>query len=175
MADTPDPAAPPPSDEPPGSPSGVPLFDNQLTHAVRESAQQIWQAGLGAFAKAQGEGAKVFDTLVKEGLAFQHKTQTAAEEKITAATERLTRLSDDVQNKAGQQWDRLERVFEGRVAQALTKLGVPTRGDIDALCERIDALTAEVARLTPKRASGRSAAAKKVVAKKAPARKRATP
>ncbi|MEN9867996.1 MAG: hypothetical protein RL748_3586, partial [Pseudomonadota bacterium] len=41
--------------------------DKQLASAVRTSAQQIWQAGLGAFAKAQEEGGKVFTKLVKEG------------------------------------------------------------------------------------------------------------
>ena len=39
----------------------------QLSSAVKDSAQQIWLAGLGAFAKAQEEGSKVFDALVKEG------------------------------------------------------------------------------------------------------------
>ncbi|PAK99390.1 poly(hydroxyalkanoate) granule-associated protein, partial [Staphylococcus hominis] len=31
------------------------------------SAQQIWLAGLGVFARAQAEGSRVFDDLVKEG------------------------------------------------------------------------------------------------------------
>ena len=37
--------------------------DSQLSATIRESAQQIWLAGLGAFAKAQQEGNKVFDAL----------------------------------------------------------------------------------------------------------------
>jgi len=49
--------------------------DKQLADAVRTSAQQIWQAGLGAFAKAQEEGGKVFAKLVKEGTALQKRTQ----------------------------------------------------------------------------------------------------
>ena len=44
--------------------------DNQLVQTVRDSAQQIWLAGLGAFSKAQEEGGKVFETLVKEGLSL---------------------------------------------------------------------------------------------------------
>ena len=55
------------------------LLDSQLGQAIKDSAQQIWAAGLGAFAKVQGEGGKVFDTLVKEGLTLQKKTQSAAE------------------------------------------------------------------------------------------------
>ncbi len=35
--------------------------DSKLAQTVRESAQQIWLAGLGAFSKAQAEGSKMFD------------------------------------------------------------------------------------------------------------------
>ena len=31
------------------------LFDSQLAGAVKDSAQQIWLAGMGAFARAQAE------------------------------------------------------------------------------------------------------------------------
>lgn len=160
-----------------GAPSVAHLLDNQFAGAVRDSAQQIWQAGLGAFAKAQGEGTKVFDALVKEGLTIQRKTQAAAEEKITEVTEKMTKLSGGVQVKAGQQWDRLESIFEERVAKAMGKLGVPSSHDIEALIARIDTLAAEVAKLskTPsaKTAAKKAAPAKKAAAKRAAPRKRA--
>jgi hypothetical protein len=38
-----------------------------LSKSVLASSHQIWLAGLGAFSKAQEGGAKVFDTLVKQG------------------------------------------------------------------------------------------------------------
>ena len=47
----------------------------QLSSTVKDSAQQIWLAGLGAFSKAQEEGGKVFEALVKEGMTIQRKTQ----------------------------------------------------------------------------------------------------
>ena len=40
----------------------------QLSGSVKDSAQQIWQAGLGAFTRAQAEGSKAFESLVKEGV-----------------------------------------------------------------------------------------------------------
>ena len=106
-----------------GTPSMAQLFDSQLASSVKDSAQQIWQAGLGAFAKAQGEGGKVFESLVKEGVSIQRRTQAAAEEKLGEVSNRMTKLSDDVQTRAGQQWDKLESIFEERVAKALGKLG----------------------------------------------------
>ena len=58
------------------------LMDSQLANSVKDSAQQIWLAGMGAFSQAREEGTKVFEALVKEGMNLQKKTQGIAEEKI---------------------------------------------------------------------------------------------
>jgi poly(hydroxyalkanoate) granule-associated protein len=148
----------------------------QLSGTVRESAQQIWLAGLGAFAKAQEEGGKVFETLVKEGTAIQRKTQAAAEEKISEATNRMATMATDISAKASGQWGKLEDIFEERVSKALNKLGVPSAKDIDVLVARIDELNRNVAKLSAKgagtaRAPSNSAA--KPAAKRAGSRKSA--
>ena len=127
--------------------SGVHLADS-----VKESAQQIWQAGLGAIAKAQAEGSKALESLVKEGTSMQRKTQAAAEEKISEATSRMTAMAGDISNKASGQWDKLESIFEDRVVKALNKLGVPSAKDVSALIARIDELNASVQHLTAKAA-----------------------
>ena len=130
----------------------------QRSSAVKDSAQQIWLAGLGAFSKAQKEGGKVFDTLVKEGLAIQRKTQATAEEKISEATSRMGDMASDIQSRAGNRWDKLENIFEERVAKALGKLGVPLARDVVALAERIDVLDRQVRQLSGgKPAAGPSA------------------
>jgi poly(hydroxyalkanoate) granule-associated protein len=148
----------------------------QLSGTVKDSAQQIWLAGLGAFSKAQEEGGKVFDALVKEGMSIQRKTQAVAEEKISEATSRMASMATDISSKASGQWDKLEGIFEERVARALNKLGVPSAKDIDVLIARIDELNRSVAKLSAK---GGGAPAAKGAAKSAaksavkPARKRA--
>lgn len=150
----------------------------QLSSTVKESAQQIWLAGLGAFSKAQEEGGKVFEALVKEGLTIQRKTQAVAEEKITEATSRVTTMASDIGSKAQGQWDKLENIFEDRVAKALAKLGVPSARDLEALSARVDAL-AKRSKAAPAKAAAKPAAkapAKKAAAKKAaPAKAAAKP
>ncbi|WP_153147255.1 phasin family protein [Dechloromonas sp. H13] len=146
------------------------LSENQLAQTVRESAHQIWLAGLGAYSKAQEEGNKVFDALVKEGETIQKKTRKAADEKMAV-----------VAGKAAGTWDRLEQVFEDRVARALSSLGVPTKKDIDKLSKRVAELTAVVQQLTEaqegtaKKVATKAAAVpatvKAVAAKAAPAKK----
>ncbi|CAN5848734.1 hypothetical protein BH11PSE8_BH11PSE8_45500 [soil metagenome] len=127
--------------------SSAKLFDSALASSVKDSAQQIWLAGLGAFARAQAEGTKVFESLVKEGATVQKKTQSAAEEKISEVTGKVTAMAEDVQAKYGQQWGKLETIFEERTAKALNKLGVPSAKDVEALMKRIDDLSAQLAKL----------------------------
>ena len=151
---------------------------SHLAASVKDSAQQIWLAGMGAFSKAQEEGTKVFETLVKEGLNLQKKTQGLAEDKISEVTGRMSAMADNVTAKAGQNWDKLEAIFEARTAKAMGKLGVPTAKDVDALVKRVDALAAAVTRLSKAapakaarttKAGQRTASAKP--AAKAPARR----
>lgn len=150
------------------SPAG--LLDSQLAGAVKDSAQQIWLAGMGAFAKAQEEGGKVFDALVKEGASLQKRTQGMAEDKISEVTGRMSAMAGSVTAKAGSNWDKLEAIFEQRTAKALGKLGVPTAKDVDALIKRVDALAAQVAKLNQAPAARRTAASKAPAAKKAAAK-----
>ena len=54
--------------------------------------------------------------------------------------------------KASGQWDKLENIFEDRVAKALNKLGVPSAKDVNALIARIDELNKAVEKLSAKTA-----------------------
>ncbi len=149
--------------------------DKQLADAVRTSAQQIWQAGLGAFAKAQEEGGRVFAKLVKEGTALQKRTQQLANGKVGEVTDTVAKMADNVSKQAAGSWDKLEKVFEDRVSRSLKTLGVPTQKDIQALTKRVEDLNKAVAALSGKKpATTRGAAktaAKKVAAR--PAAKKA--
>ncbi len=143
---------------------------SQLAGAVKDSAQQIWLAGMGAFSKAQEEGTKVFEALVKEGMSLQKKTQGLAEDKISEVTGKMSAMADTVSAKAGQNWDKLESIFEARTAKALNKLGVPTAKDVDALVQRVDALAAAVAKLGKAPAGKAPAKAAKPAKAAAPAK-----
>lgn len=139
--------------------------DKELANAVRSSAQQIWQAGLGAFAKAQEEGGRVFSKLVKEGTQFQQR----AEDKVADVSDSVGKLADGVGKHASGSWDKLEQVFEERVARALATIGVPTQHDIVALHAKLDALSAQVAALSQPAAKAVRTPAQPVAARAAKA------
>lgn len=140
--------------------------DSQLAAAIKDSAQQIWLAGLGAYSKAQEEGQKVFNALVKEGNSIQKRTMRITEDKVTEVTSRVGKLAGGLQKQANGTWDKLETVFEERVERALTRLGVPTNKEIGDLTRRVEQLTASVQKLSGGRAT-KAAAPRKRVAKKA--------
>lgn len=149
--------------------------DNQLAAAIRDSATQIWLAGVGAFAKARDERNRVFQALVREGRGIQLRTRAMAEERIGEVAGRVT----EVRDRATESWDKLEQVFEDRVSRALARLGVPTHKDVKALIKRVDELTASLnamgsaAAAGPASAAPEAGAAKKTAAKKTAARKTA--
>jgi poly(hydroxyalkanoate) granule-associated protein len=147
--------------------------EHQFARSVRDSAQQIWLAGLGAFAKAHEEGGKVFESLVQEGEILHKKTRGVAEAKVAEVTGNVGRaasqFSSRAQSAATETWDKLEQVFEDRVASSLKRIGVPTAAELDALTKRVNALAA--AKAAPrKRAGTKKAVAKKTAVKKATAK-----
>ena len=135
----------------------------QTAGLVQDSAQQIWLAGLGAFAKAQEEGSKAFQGLVKEGLSLQRQTKAAAEEKLAEASRKFSSLAEATTGlssgigaslsslgaKAAQPWDKLESIFEERVAKALAHLGAPSAADMAVLQAEVAGLKRQVAALKP--------------------------
>ena len=140
--------------------------DSALAAAIKDSAQQIWLAGVGAFAKAQQEGNKVFEALVREGNSIQKRTMRVTEDKVNEVTNRIGKFAGRFQHEANRNWDKLEAVFEERVERALKRLGVPTHKEITELTQRVEKLTASVNKLGAAPAA-RKAAPRKRVAKKA--------
>lgn len=150
----------------------------RLSKNLGESAQQVWLAGVGAFGRAQAEGSKLFETLVKEGLSVEQLTRKVAGGKVGAVRDAVESTVGQARERASDTWDRLEKVFEERVQRALRRLEVPSREDLSALIDRVDSLNGELRKLggaaAPRKSAAKKAAAKKSVAKKAaPASKRA--
>lgn len=127
-----------------------------LSDQVKESAQQIWLAGLGAFAKNQEEGKKVFDKLVSDGLTLQKKTTDTLQAKVTEASSKLSAMASNLSHDTPTHWAPLEDLFQTRVAKALEKLQTPGHADFQALLGRIEALEHKLAN-PPKAAAQKTA------------------
>ena len=135
------------------SPKSLATPTQSTDQAFAPPAQQVWLAGLGAMAKAQEQGSKAMEALLSDGLAFQRKSQAEAQQRLHEATERLSHLASDFGQNASGRVDKLEHLFEDRVAKALHRLGMPSLLDIQMLSERVAQLESQLLALQ----SGRSA------------------
>ena len=113
----------------------------QMSKSIVDSAQQIWMAGMGAFNRAQGEGSKLFEALVKEGMNIEQHTRKLAGGKVDAVRDAVETRVGVARERATDTWDRLEKVFEERVQRALNRLGVPSSEDLSDLTARVNSLT----------------------------------
>ena len=123
--------------------------------SIVESAQHIWLAGLGAFAKAQDEGTRLFEALVREGVALEQKTRKLTAGKAEEARGAMESAVGQVRERSQETWDKLEKVFESRVSRALNRLGVPGSAELQGLSARVENLAREVSRLNTKNRASR--------------------
>lgn len=138
--------------------------------SISESAQQIWLAGMGAFNRAQAEGSRLFESLVRDGLSLEQTARKFAGTRATVVRGAMESHVGQAKERATDTWDKLEKVFEDRVQRALVKLGVPGRADLQALTDRVERLTAALHQRSapaPKAAKAAKAAATKPAAKPA--------
>ena len=131
---------------------------DHLGKSIMESAQQIWLAGLGAFAQAREEGTKLFDSLVKEGLSLESKTRKLALGKADEVRGAVETSVSQVKERTQETWDKLEKVFEDRVSRALGKLGVPGRKELNELAAKVEELAREIKKLNAKPTAAKSTA-----------------
>lgn len=101
---------------------------------LRKYTQQIWLAGLGAFSRAEEEGGKLFDNLVKIGEDLESKTREIADNAVGE-------VRGLVLEKASDTRERVEKAFDDRITHALTRLGIPSQRDMDQINQRLDVLT----------------------------------
>jgi poly(hydroxyalkanoate) granule-associated protein len=131
---------------------------DRTSKAMQDSAQKIWLAGLGAFERAKSEGPKMFETLVTQGREFRGRAREAADQALKA----VRAQAGEAQGK----WDKLEQVFEARVARSLHRLGVLTSAEIGDLARKVKELDDSVrAMMRGKPAPARKSRKKKAVRK----------
>ena len=149
---------------------------SNIATPVVDSAREIWLAGLGAFSVAQTEsgklieqGNKLFEKLVSEGSKLEQKTREVAESAVGDIKGDMGSRVDAVRQQAVDNWDKLENIFEDRVARVLGRLGVPTADEVNKLSARVQKLSTEVTKMsktTTRKTTARKTTAKKKTTKK---------
>ncbi|TFG39934.1 MAG: hypothetical protein E4H44_01140 [Candidatus Aminicenantes bacterium] len=120
---------------------------------VKDNAQHIWLAGLGALATAGEEGNRVFEDLVEKGAKLEKTGRARLEKVLNKAQGRARSLRGEAEGAIG----RVSAPIDAGVATALNKLGIPTRKEILALTRRVEELTRTVQGTKKQPAKRRSA------------------
>ena len=128
------------------------------SQAIRDSAQKIWLAGLGAFERAKSEGPRMFETLVEQGRQMGARAKGAADDALKTMRE--------ANYASGGRWDKLEQVFEERVQKSLGRLGVMTTREVEELSRQVQELNETVRGLMAGGGGGKRAGAKRAAGKK---------
>ena len=118
-----------------------------LVPQARESARNVWLAGVGALAMAEEEGGKLFEQLVKQGAAFETRNR----KRLATMVDNMKDLRGDVSDVFG----KVVSPVNTAVEKAMHKIGVPTRKEIATLTKRVEELTKAVEK--SRRGNGRTA------------------
>ena len=145
------------------------LSETKIAQDVKKYTNQIWLAGLGAFSKADGEGNKYFDALVSAGKDIEGRGREGVLRQVEFANNRVVDVKNDVRQRANDTWDKVERVFDERVSNALTRLGIPSKADVEVLQAQIDELKTNIETLVA--AAEKKPATRKRTTKAKPAAK----
>jgi len=136
---------------------------------IAEQLEHAFMAGLGALSGAQKKGAEHFESLIKEGEKFRKMTTTKTESLIDDVQDTIRDMADDAQSKATglldqvrgkSQLDKLHSAFDSRVADAMDRLNVPSKNDIDEINKKLN----KIIRLLNEQ--GKPAAKKKAASKR---------
>ena len=109
----------------------------------RKYTKQIWLAGLGAFSRAEEEGNKMFDSLVKVGEELESRTVEITDHTVNKVASKTKESVTDTK-------DKVEKLLDHGVSTSLNKIGLATAKDLQhleglilALSEKVDALLDE--------------------------------
>jgi poly(hydroxyalkanoate) granule-associated protein len=120
---------------------------------VKSYARKIWLAGLGAYTKVGHEGSEYFQELVRAGQTVEKKGKKVVTQQLEAANTQIDEAKSEVSSLKGKvevQLDKVEKVFDTRIASALNRIGIPSKHDVETLSAKLDGLTALLERVARK-------------------------
>jgi|CXWL01.1.fsa_nt_gi poly(hydroxyalkanoate) granule-associated protein len=139
---------------------------------LKDVAQKVWLAGLGALSTAEEEGSKLFKKLVARGQEFEEKNRPWVEETAKRARVRFEEAAETAKTKFESAFEDAGEAVDAKVGSTLERLGVPSRDEIHRLTQRVEELNAKLEALggkapkaakpaTPRKPAVRKPAAKK--------------
>ncbi len=109
-----------------------------------EGARKAWLAGLGAISVARQQGQAAYEAFVAEGQRAQASGEKRARELGKDVERVVTSRLQPLRKQAAALRSQAVARIESGTGRVLSWLGVPSKGDVDALVKRIDALSRQL-------------------------------
>ena len=114
------------------------------TEVVRDTARDIWLASLGAMSITRKQGERVFGTLISEGQGLNKRTVKLVDGTVSDVRSKISGVIGKVQQTAAANLTQVEEVVGTQVGRVLSRLGIPSKGDIQELSRRVSELNRQV-------------------------------
>ena len=105
----------------------------EMASGLARRAREMWLAGLGALSVAEEAGTQVFNALVEEGKSWEQERRKKTEQtakQVQTLTEEGTEAIEAVEQRVRHE-----------VNDALQRMGIPRRDDVEELRSQVDALS----------------------------------
>jgi poly(hydroxyalkanoate) granule-associated protein len=114
--------------------------------ALKESAEKIWLAGLGAFERMKTDGPRMFETLVEQGRNMSAQAKDAADKALRSMRE--------ANFESGGKWDKFQQDMQERFSKSLGNLGVSSTKQMETLAQQVAELNEQMRNLMSASARG---------------------
>lgn len=114
-----------------------------------DKAKDIWLAGLGALSAVEQEGGKLFRNLVDRGSEFENKRKEQLEDMWQDVSDRYK----SAENQVGEKFDKVEEAVESSVKSVVSRMGIPSRTEVEELSRKVDALKEKLEKIEEKQKS----------------------
>jgi poly(hydroxyalkanoate) granule-associated protein len=111
----------------------------EMASGLARRAREMWLAGLGALSVAEEAGTQVFNALVEEGKSWEQERREQ--------TQKTARQVERITEEGSRAVEAVEERVRDEVNDALRRIGVPHRDDVDDLRTQVDALSEKLDRL----------------------------
>ena len=126
---------------------------------VRDTARDLFLASVGAVSISRKEGARIVDTLIEQGQDLRERTVKLAQGTVADVRKQVVGVFAKVQERAAANLSQVEGVVGGQVTRVLSRLGVPSKADVQELSRRVADLNRQVKALQGARKTAEAKAA----------------
>jgi poly(hydroxyalkanoate) granule-associated protein len=107
-------------------------------------ARDLWRASMGAIALTRKEGAKLVGQIVDQAKDAQARAIEFVEGRVAQVRGQVEGVIGKVQEAANQNLAQVEQALSGQVTRVLSRLGIPSKADVEQLSRRVAELNRQV-------------------------------